>query len=323
MPILKRAWHLLPGSVRAKVFHATSWTGVPYLLSFLTSYGSTQSAANFAANLLELKDAYRRSSGSAREQLATRINRLANALVLPNGVRRTTYPNRHDQTLRSIFDDEGCRLDRADIRVLDIPSANGVSSLGSYEVLSQRYRLTRYVLADLLTRTLYDRDRDCIFDEAGNLLQVRRGNRFFSIYRAHHSGEPFGRVARAVLSPLEIVSRRLKRQYPFDPQGCLTPILMVHPDVEEKIGEGILELKTMDAFGEIEGDYEIILSFNLLQKNYFPPAVVARGTENLGRALVEGGLLVLGSPDAGGVSPYRVLRKCGGRLTEVKSHGDF
>lgn len=320
---LKRLWNRGPARVRRNVYRATAWTGVPYLVSFLTGYGSMHAAANFAGNLPELKAAYRRSSGKERDRLGRRINAVANALVLPNGVRRTTYPDRHNDILATILDDERCRIDKSAVRVLDIPSANGVASLGSFDALSQRYCVSRYVLGDLLTRTLHDQDRDSIFDDAHNLLQIRRGRRFFSLYRAHKSGKPFGRVARIVLFPLEIVSWWLKRRFPFPGEANLTPIRMVHPDVEARLGEGVFELETMNVFAPIRGEYDVILSFNLLQRNYFPAELIARGTENLGRALAEGGLLVLGSPDTGGVSPYIVLRKCGAKLVVVKKHGEF
>ena len=320
---LYRAWRRWPFKVRRVVHRATSWTGLPYVVSFAAGYAATQSGANFAGNLPDLKVAYRRSSGRDRERLAGRINDLANALVLPNGVRRTTYPARTKGTLSAILADERCRLDRQKIRVLDIPSANGIACLGSFEVLNGHYPVECYVMGDLLTRTLYDRDRGCIYDEAHNLLQVRQGKRFFSVYRAHRSGEPFGRVARTLLFPVELVSRRLKRRFPFSRHANITPILMVHPEVEARLGDGVFELRTMNVFAPIDGEFDVILSFNLLQRNYFPPDVIARGTENLGRSLAEGGLLILGSPDEGGTNPYRVLRKCGGMLTVVKEQGRF
>ena len=67
-----------------------------------------------------------------------------------------------------------------------------------------------------------------------------------------------------------------------------------------------------DVLAPIEDQFDLILSFNLLQKNYFPDRQIAQGVRNLGRCLNEGGVLVLGD-----TTTFTVYRKLGEGLTEV------
>ena len=43
------------------------------------------------------------------------------------------------------------------------------------------------------------------------------------------------------------------------------------------------------------GRYDLILSFNLLQRSYYPPDIIEAGVQNLAASLCEGGLLIIGN----------------------------
>ena len=85
---------------------------------------------------------------------------------------------------------------------------------------------------------------------------------------------------------------------------------------EALVSAGRMRPARMDVFGPIEGTYDLILSFNLLQRNYFPADRIALGVENLGRALEEDGLLVIGNTES-----FAALRKRDGRLVPVLGEG--
>jgi hypothetical protein len=77
-------------------------------------------------------------------------------------------------------------------------------------------------------------------------------------------------------------------------------------------------LQETDIFAAVEGQYDLILSFNLLITRYFPRDAIAIGTANLVKALRENGTLIMGDDDS-----YRVFQRIRGQLVLVKSEGEF
>lgn len=303
-----RLWRSCPQGLR----RALQRTGIPYVVGFLARYRRTHSAANFAGSLAELKADYLEAPAERRPALSARFDAIVDGLVMPNGVRKTTYFRRQEEILARILAHEGCTLNAGAIRVLDVPSSAGTDSLRSYAVISRRCQIASYVLGDLCFDIVYDPRRRCVFDEEGNLLQVGLGERFFSIWRAHSAGDVFTWLTGLLLLPLELYAWYLKKRYPYTESERNIRIRVVHPDVEALLSEGVLRLAKMDVFRPIDGTYDLILSFNLLQPNYFPPDRIAVGMENLGRALDEGGLMVMGNTES-----FVVLRKRGGRLVPI------
>ena len=47
------------------------------------------------------------------------------------------------------------------------------ASLGIREEIENRYAVGSYILADLCFDIYYDKKRECVFDDEGNLLQVK------------------------------------------------------------------------------------------------------------------------------------------------------
>jgi len=291
--------------------------GLPYFVRFLTNYTQRYRIENFAGNLPAVKSAYRTADARTRARLTARTEAIINSIVLPNGVTKTTFTGRHDATLSELLD-KRYPLNGNAISVLDIPSSIGLASLGIYHALESRYEIDRYVLADLYFEVLHDSERGCIYDASGNLLQVRGRKRFFSINLPHVSGDGYGLLARCLLWPVKIRSRYLVGKYRMRSGPALNRILLLHPEVENRVDEGSFQVKKVDVFSAIEGNYDLILSFNLLQKNSFPEEQIRLGIENLQNALNENGLLVMGN-----TRQYSIARKIEGKLVELEKSGDF
>lgn len=316
-PALRAVWKLwdaCPEGLR----RALQRTGIPYIVGVVARYRRAHSEANFAGSLHELKADYAGGPAERRPALSARFVAIVDGLVMPNGVSKTTYSRRLGEVLSKIFAHEGCTLDGGAIRVLDVPSSAGMDSLHSYAMLSERYPIASYVLGDLYFDIVYDPGRRCVFDEEGNLLQVGLSKRFFAIYRAHVSGDIYTWLTRLLLLPLDLYAWYLKKRYPYTESEGNIRIRVIHPDVEALVSDGVLRLAKMDVFEGINGTYDLILSFNLLQRSYFPPERIALGVENLGRALAEGGLMVIGNTES-----FEVLRKRGGQLLSLVREGVF
>lgn len=301
---------------------ALRWTGLPYVASYVATYADIHADRHFAGRLVMLKDEYRRASPERREELVRQFRGIMDGLVLTNGVKKTTYPRRQTHTLDKVLADPACRPAGPTIRVLDVPSSIGIASLDTLNLLRSQYTVDAYVLGDISFEIRYDRERGCIYDEDGNLLQVKIAGGFFSTHRGHSAGNDYGLLARLLLLPLDVVAWGLKQRYRSWTSPQTVPVYLVHPDVETKLGNGVLQVQKVDVFREIPGTYDLILSFNLLQRNYFPLDQIAHGIANLQKALADGGVLVVGSPDEGGLSAYRVFRKCGDRLKLVRREGE-
>jgi chemotaxis methyl-accepting protein methylase len=121
-----------------------------------------------------------------------------------------------------------------------------------------------------------------------------------------------------LLLPLDVVSWCLKNKYVYSSSGDIVPLFLIHPEVEARLSRGDFSLRKMDVFRGIPGRYDMILSFNLLQRNYFPRERIARGVENLTAALNEQGFLIMGSDDG-----YSVRQKREGKLVVIRQEGRF
>lgn len=83
----------------------------------------------------------------------------------------------------------------------------------------------------------------------------------------------------------------------------------MHFDVERLFPAGVFRVEQMVVFQRIPGTYDVIMSFNQLQQNYFPRDVIARGVDHLDAALTEAGLLVMGYTES-----FTALEKRDGAL---------
>ena len=316
---LQQIWRLLPLSLRQRLPERVFKPGgLPYALKYATAFYSNHHHTNFAGNLLTLKEEYWQSTKASQELLSQRFIEIVDNLVLKNGVTKTTHFGRQKAILSSIFGGGKPMFESEAIRVLDVPSSIGIASLDTYNFLSQQYKISSYVLGDICFELLYDRDRECVFDDAGNLLQVRRNDRFFSSYRPHTSGNIYNVIASCLLAPLDFETWLANRRFPFIPGNHNAPILILHPEVEDRVRQGIFRQQKLDVFSQVEGQFDLILSFNLLQKNYFSQERINIAIENLKNALSENGLLVVGNDTL-----FCVSKKIGEKLVVLEQNGDF
>ncbi len=318
---LRRVWHALPGPLRRLLLVVGERTGVPLVLSLLTSELVRPPASRFAGDIPDLLRSYDEADPDARRALLARFDAIADALVLPNGVRKTSYADRHQAMLRGVLDAPGCALPDRPLRILDLPASTGAASLGTLRLIAPRRAISSYVLADLGFHLLLDRARGCVFDRDGALLQCLHEGAVVNVHVPHALGDGCPGLARAVLAPLFARGEALRARYRADDAPALEQVPLLRPDVLARCRDGTFTLLVADVFAPIPGEYDLILSCNLLQSNYFPARVVEAGISRLGDALSEGGLLILGRPDTGGDHAHRVYRKRGGALALVRARG--
>jgi len=313
---IQRGWGLLPAPTRSFLRR----TGLPYAGNYLASYRQMHSHERFAGNLSPIQER-RPESGRAEStsNLEPALNDIFDSIVLPNGVRKTTAPGRLRQTLNSFLSRPERPVENSCLRVLDLPSSSGVASVDSYNLLRSHYDIKSYVLADLCLEVQYDPKRKCIYDPDGNLLQVQGNKFFFSIYRPHTSGSAPTILSHLLLWPIALRARQLKRKYVIDKRRTLATIRLLHPEAERLVSRGIFTVRNADIFSvPWFREFDLVLSFNLLQKSYFSKPRIAKGLQNLARALTEGGYLITGNTES-----FGVMRKTRGVLTMQYQQGEW
>ncbi len=320
-PAIKRLWRRLPTSLRRRIGDLTRWTGIPFLLSFALDYRRTTSAARYAGHLPALLEAYTLATDAERDRIRRRLDEITDSIVLPNGVRKTTYGGRQASLLREVLGDGACTLPDRPLRVLDLPASNGAAAIASRALLASSRPVAEYVLADLGFQLLLDPARGCVYDPQGTLLQVLDGDRLRNVFLPHASGAEYSWLTRLALAPLAAQGRRLAARYPVASTDALEPLPLVHPDVADGIRNGRFSLRVANVFEPIAGPFDLILCCNLLQRNYFDAPTIARGIANLGQALAPDGLLIVGSPDAPLDGGHRVYRRTGAGITLVRECG--
>ena len=134
---------------------------------------------------------------------------------------------------------------------------------------------------------------------------------FFSLYRSGTSGDRYTGLTACLSFPHSVAAWYMRKRYRFEPiNAYYRRLLIVHPEVERVLGDGVYRLEKMDVFEPIPGFYDLILSFNLLQRSYFPSDKIDAGVKNLAQSLREGGVLIIGND----WESFRALQKRGGLL---------
>lgn len=305
---LRYVWRRCPDGLR-RLF---ARSGIPYALSYISNYRKLHGIENFAGNLEKLNAAYHQGSDSVKAEINERFDRIVDGLVMSNGVKKTTYSDRLSHIVSEVLNT--VRLPQQDLRVLDLPSSAGAASLQIVGFLQEDYRISSYILGDLYHSVLYDVRRRCIFDEQGNLLQIAFRKVYFGVFKGHESGDQYTFLSMLLLSPHSFAAWCFQKLYGFDSDANYSRLLVIHPEVERRLSLGMYRLEVMDIFRSIPGSYEVILSFNLLQRNYFSTDIIAVGIANLSASLVEGGLLVLGDTD----SFWAMQKQNGSMITRLR-----
>ena len=268
------------------------------LTTAFSNCGGTNRATRFAGNL---------ASGDVTER---ELLRIYHALIFPNGVRKTSGPQRNTRHLRALIDTGHVRLPRG-MRVLDIGSSLGLDALATAELLgSQGLEVREFVLGDLYPRVLYDVDRELVFDEDGNLLQVKRGRSFVAVNFAYNHA-----IQRITHAPKKVLPWLLKRRHAFDGSARLVSIPLVHPSIPLDAPGSPFRLRRMDVFEPIGDRFDLIICMNLLLRRYFRPDAIERGVQNLIAHLEPGGTAIVGGADG-----LRVFRREHGVPPKDHSH---
>jgi hypothetical protein len=202
--------------------------------------------------------------------------------------------------------------------VLDLPASTGITCLQSLELLSEKYRVTCYVLGDMYHTILYDPHRRCVFDKWGNLLQVAFKRQYFSVYRGNYGGHQNTLLSACLLFPHSVLAWYVRKRYRFEPNNRYRQLLIVHPEVEPSLSQNVFRLEELDVFRAIPGNYQLILSFNLLTRNNFSAPAIEAGLKNLTACLSEGGLLILGDSTS-----FLALQRQKGSLVLRLHEGDL
>jgi SAM-dependent methyltransferase len=247
--------------------------------------GGRNGAGRFAGNLVRT------------DLLPAEVQRIYHALILPNGVRKTSHRARNTGQLCELLVSGEIALPQR-VRVLDMGASLGVDALATAELLrAQKYDVAEYVLGDLHPSVLYDGERGLVFDEDGTLLQVRRRRSFVSIHFSY--AHAFHRITHL---PKRLLPWMLRRRHRYDPAAPLVSIPLVDPRLRVDDASSPFRLRRLDVFRPFVGEFDFILCMNLLLPQYFDPDAIERATSNLATHLAPGGTVVVG-----GAGRLRVL----------------
>jgi len=250
--------------------------------------GTNYRRERFAGNLLR------------RDLTDRQIMRIYHALIFPNGVRKTSARGRNAAILTRLIDTGRLNL-KPRLRVLDIGSSYGIDAGSNYTMLSRRSEVSEYVLGDLYTHILYDPDRGLVFDEDGNLLQVRRRLSFVGIYFSYNYD-----FQRFTHWPKRLRTSLLQARYGYMPSPRMMRIQLVHPSLDVDAPTSPFRLRRVNVFEPLSDCFDLIICMHLLISRYFAPSAISRGVSNLTKHLECGGSLLVGSE-----SSYSLIHRHG------------
>jgi len=246
---------------------------------------------------------HRFAGNLARPDLAEReFLGICDALILPNGTRKTTGPARNGALVAQLLERK-LLGNRPHVRVLDVGASAGLDALTTCSLLSAVCAVDAYVLGDLHTAVLYDRARGLIFDEDGNLLQIRRGRGYVAMHFSY--AFEFQRVTHAPkrLRPWLL---RTTTANGLVPPADAERLAIVHPALDLGAPGSPFQLRRMDVFEPIGERFDLVICLHLLVSRYFSPRTIREGEENLSRALEVGGKLLVGSRE-----DFRLITRVG------------
>jgi hypothetical protein len=217
---------------------------------------------------------------------------ILHSLIFPNGVRKTTTHSRNTELIAGLLDRKELQL-KDGLRALDIGASGGLDALSSFDLLASRTRVARYLIGDLYTKVLFDRDRGLIFDEDHNLIQVERALSFVAMFFSYNF--PFQRLTNL---PKRVRPWLLSSRKRFEADRDLVEIPLVHPSIDVLSADSPFRLQRMNVFEPIHDKFDLIICMHLLVPRYFSPAEIERGVLNLASSLEVGGTLIAGATEA-------------------------
>lgn len=216
---------------------------------------------------------------------------ICDALILPNGTRKTTGPSRNGPLVRALCD-RGLLATQPHVRVLDVGASAGLDAMSTCAILEERTKVDEYVLGDLHTAVLYDRKRGLVFDEDGNLLQIRRGKGYVAMHFSY--AFHFQRYTHAPKKIRPWVMRATTARELAPPPDA-ERLAIVHPALRLGAPDSPYRVRRMDVFAPVADRFDIVICLHLLVGRYFTPAKIDEGVTNLSRALAVGGTLLVGA----------------------------
>lgn len=211
-------------------------------------------------------------------------------LIMANGIKKATYSNRNDSVVETIIKEiKELNLEKA-VAILDIGSSSGIDAINNWEKICLAAKVEKYVMGDLYTEIHYDKKRQLIFDQDGNLLQVLRKNDFVNIN--FQFTFPFQRITNL---PKYLLPYLLKKRYKYPEMGIIK-LPMVHPVMAKLLEKKeVFFFERLNVFEPIPGKYDIIICMHLLTDFYFNEDEIRKAKDNLVSTLKPGGFLVVGT----------------------------
>ncbi len=236
---------------------------------------------------------------------------ICHALIMPNGVRRTTSASRNTAIFRRLIE-EGAVVLPSRAHALDVGASGGLDARSTCAMLAERTTLDEYVLGDLYTQVLYDVEQGAVFDEDGRLLQVERGLFFVSRHFSYNYG-----FQRFTNLPKRVYPWLLEQRVDFRGREHVKVLPLVHPALGLGAPGSPFRLRRMDVFEPFEERYDLIMCMHLLVSRYFDAATIERGVTNLARGLAPGGSLIVGAAEY-----HRVVSKAADGTLATRAFGD-
>lgn len=218
---------------------------------------------------------------------------IMHSLIFPGGVRKTTAYGRNVGILEYLLAEGQIEFPKHSLSVLDMGASGGLDAISTYQFLSRKTKVEHYTLGDLYTHVSYDPKRGLIFDQDGNLIQIKRRFGFVS------TNFECNTYVRKLLSwPKRLRPWLLERRYRrFSDSTDLIEIPLVHPDSK-------FSMKRMDVFEPIQESFDFVICMHLLIERYFLKSKIEDGIKNLQAILNPGGYLLVGASD-----DYRLFHK--------------
>lgn len=242
---------------------------------------------------------------------------ILHSLILSNGVRKTTTYARNHLAISKAVESVRVKIPQ-EIKIIDIGSSSGIDATETLSALQGLgHKIEKYVLGDLYSSILISPNGRYVYDNFGQLLQVKIGPFFFSINFSYNF-----KFQKPFYIPQRVLSRVLLRISPPICNECVSQSLMRVSDRE------VFQTKQVDVFESLKpsgcdnNQYDIVICLHLLVSRYFDTETINLGILNLKQYVKEGGILIVGDRESpkvfqrihGGYSmlPQNVVVGCAG-----------
>ncbi len=218
------------------------------------------------------------------------IYRIYYNLIMNNGTRKTTNDLRNQGIIDDVLNQISRNKIKQELTILDIGSSNGIDAYNTCKKFQEITNVKKYILGDLYTEILYDKKRQSIFDQDGNLLQVLKKKYFVNInFQFTYFYQRITNLRKYVLPCI------LKKRIRFNDSN-LNRIPLIHPVIYHELNKRseLFQVQRLDVRNPLPGRYDIIICLHLLTDLYFNKREIKRYKDNLVSSLNPGGFLITG-----------------------------